>query len=493
MRSHLLALAAVFGFLVAPVPPLCAHPVPKKQYDRVIVVRLTAEAVLVEYHLELDVDTAVNDLTSADLLTADQLAELTNREKVFSAYTRLYGPIYAQIIDASLDKEPLSLKCVKQQYQVKDSFQCDFVFRADWKPKPGQRHTFSFKEVNYEHDAGLIELSLRADSPITLLAKTEPDEALKKRPLIDLRPGDERRRREVTATFELHEGSGTAPTPGETTTGARELPPPRTLLDLLLSSELGIVTLLALATVFGAAHALTPGHGKTLVAAYLVGERGTVWHAVLLGLTTTLSHTGAVWILAVVLTVFFPDADPGRVNTILGFVGGLLVAGLGVWLLLRRLAGGADHFHFGGHGHHHHHGDHQHHDGPANHYHDEHGHVHALPPPGLWGLIIVGIQGGIVPCWDAIFMFGFAVAAGRLWLAVPLLLAFSAGLAGVLVLVGILVVKARGFAGSRWGESRWFRALPVVSAVVITCLGLWLCYNSLHSSDMPPPAATSHG
>src|SRR5262249_19033555 len=162
--------------------------------------------------------------------------------------------------------------------------------------------------------------------------------------------------------------------------------------------------------IFGAAHALTPGHGKTLVAAYLVGERGTAVHALILGLVTTATHTGAVLLLAALLLFFFPHAVPHDVQLVLGLVGGLLVAALGLWLLLRRLSGGPDHVHFGGGHHHHHHG--QHH---SDHYHDEHGHVHPLPavggPVGWWGLVVLGVSGGIIPCWDAILMLGFAISA----------------------------------------------------------------------------------
>ena len=85
-----------------------------------------------------------------------------------------------------------------------------------------------------------------------------------------------------------------------------------------------------------------------------------------------------------------------------------------------------------------------------------------------------------MPCVDAIFMLMAAVSLNLLWLALPLLLAFSAGLAGVLVLIGILVVRAKGFAASRWGESRFFRTLPILSAALVTLLGLGLCYHSVH-------------
>jgi nickel/cobalt exporter len=100
--------------------------------------------------------------------------------------------------------------------------------------------------------------------------------------------------------------------------------------------------------------------------------------------------------------------------------------------------------------------------------------------PSWWGLVALGISGGIVPCWDAIAMLGFAVSAHRVWLALPLLLAFSAGLAGVLIVIGVLVVYAKGFASSHWGESRLFRALPVLSAAMVITLSLWLCYESVH-------------
>ncbi|MGH7170152.1 MAG: hypothetical protein ACRELF_01350, partial [Gemmataceae bacterium] len=153
---------------------------------------------------------------------------------------------------------------------------------------------------------------------------------------------------------------------------------PQKLLHLL-DTRRGLVVLLLLAAGFGAVHALTPGHGKTLVAAYLVGEHGTVWHALLLGLMTTLTHTGAVFVLAIVFLI-----SPSAANVIYyvqGLVGGLLIAALGLWLLLQRLFGRADHFHFGGHSHHHHSHD--------------HAHEHAHPPSDgasvrWWHLVLLG-------------------------------------------------------------------------------------------------------
>jgi ABC-type nickel/cobalt efflux system permease component RcnA len=98
---------------------------------------------------------------------------------------------------------------------------------------------------------------------------------------------------------------------------------------------------------------------------------------------------------------------------------------------------------------------------------------------------LLGVTGGIIPCWDAIALLFITMGTKQFWLALPALLAFSAGLAGVLILIGILVVKVRAFAGSKWGGGRLVRALPIVSAVFVTAIGFWLCYASV-SGAAPP-------
>src|SRR5262249_50888693 len=104
------------------------------------------------------------------------------------------------------------------------------------------------------------------------------------------------------------------------------------LLDVLLDTRQGLGVLLLLAAAVGGIHALPPGPGKTMVAAYLVGERGTVWHALVLGVVTTVTHTGAVLLIAAVLPLF-PNAVSTHIQAALGLIGGLLIAGLGLWLL----------------------------------------------------------------------------------------------------------------------------------------------------------------
>src|SRR5262249_39847772 len=152
-------------------------------------------------------------------------------------------------------------------------------------------------------------------------------------------------------------------------------------------------------------------------------------HVFFLGLVTTLSHTGVVLAIAVAVQLFFGGKAPPWLQAWLGLGGGLLVAGMGAWLLLTRLAGRADHVHLGG-GHHHHHHGHGIGHGHADHYHDEHGHARPLPGERVgWGrLTALGVMGGIIPCHDAVALYLALLGAGLLAFALPILLAFSAGL-----------------------------------------------------------------
>lgn len=465
-----------------------AHPVPKDNHDRIIAVKLTPAAVVVKYHLDVDESRAELELARAELPPKD-FAKLTNGQAIRSAYTRYCAPLVGGNLIARIDGKPLAFRCVKQEFEVSDHLRCKYTFSASWKPIPDGPHKFEFREGNYEEeDRDYLELSLSADAGMILQNTIAPEKAVIERPPLERRPGDSERLRKISTTFHIAENAErnnpiASEVQTESVTADNGENSPNKLLHLLLDTRRGLVVLLLLATGFGAVHALTPGHGKTLVAAYLVGEHGTVWHALILGLMTTLTHTGAVFVLAIVFLI-----SPTAANLIYyvqGLVGGLFIAGLGIWLLLTRLSGRADHFHLGGHSHHHHH----------NHAHE---HVHMpIVPSGTsvrwWHLVLLGMRGGLVPCWDAIILLSLAISAQRLWLGVPLLLAFSMGLAGVLVALGVGVVWARTWAVMRWGEGprvqKIVRALPLVSAAFITVLGLWLCYESLHT-EVPPSIAS---
>jgi ABC-type nickel/cobalt efflux system permease component RcnA len=483
----------LLSFLLCALCFLCsesvfAHPIPKQNHDRTIEVRLTPDAVVVKYQLEIDEYRAVQDLDK------EELARIDSPRAIPRVFLEWVAPILRNNLIAQLDGKELSFKGSGEiDPSVTDHLLCIFTFTAAWKPSPGQSHRFTFRESNYDQeDFDRIQLTLTADLRVAIHELTAPDKAMWDRPPLERKPGDVERLRSLSATFIVGDTAASEESPragsvSDQSTPVADAPSstrqdhPQKLLHLLVDTQRGLIVLLVLAFGFGAIHALTPGHGKTLVAAYLVGEHGTMGHALLLGLITTLTHTGAVFVLAVVFLIS-PSAA-GLIYYVQGLVGGLLITALGLWLFVQRLFGRPDHVHLGGHSHHHHHF-HAHH----------HGQEDTLVPGNgasvrWWHLVLLGMRGGLVPCWDAILLLCLAISAGRLWLGVPLLLAFSAGLAGVLVALGVSVVWARKWAVARWGNNksmgRAIQGLPLVSAVVITALGLWLCYDSLHPETPP--------
>jgi nickel/cobalt exporter len=506
-HGYLCALLAVAAVGLA-LPPAYAHPVPADSYDRTLVVRLGREGdsakvlVTVTYRLEVDELTVIGtDMQPfADEVPFDKFGR-NKLDAFYGEFTRIYAPLLARKLRADVDGERLTFACVKREHAVRDEkgqllghLRCDFEFQASAVVTPDRPHRFQFREGNYLLQKGLIDVSLTTSGGLRLRDRVVPSAELKKRAVNFLGPGDDDRLRQVSVTFRLVTPAATPvtePREPEPAPAAQNSQPQHAsswlakLFHLILRSP-DVVLILLFAALVGAVHALTPGHGKTMIAAYLIGKRGTVWHALGLGLVTTFTHTATMIVAALALWLIYgssiPTSNP-QVETGLELAMGLLVACVGIWLLLRRLSGRADHFHIGGgHGHHHHtHADHDH---------DADGRVIPRDERVRWrGLLGMGVSGGIIPCWDGIALLALTVSAKRIWLALPLALAFSLGLASVLVLLGILVVRARGFATSRWGEGRFVRSLPVLSAVAVTVLGFWLCYAAVHSRPPQGQAA----
>src|SRR5262245_46970115 len=293
--------------LLAMPPVLQAHPIPERTYDRRIVVQVTPQALVVDYVLEINSFTASLDLK--DRLPLEEFREITSLDELYTVFLRTSAPQIGATLLARLDGKTLVFECKQKSYgliadnQAEEDretppdrkhshLRCKFRFEAPWRLKPGEQHELTFREPNYHEEKGALDLSLAAEKSIKLQKVLQPHEELKKRASIDLRPGDEDRLRTAKATFQWSGEDGTTPAQPESEEGTPL--EPSSLVDLLFETRRGFWMLLGLAALLGAAHALTPGHGKTLVAAYLVGERGTVGHAVLLGIVTTLTHTGAV-------------------------------------------------------------------------------------------------------------------------------------------------------------------------------------------------------
>jgi nickel/cobalt transporter (NicO) family protein len=274
-----------------------------------------------------------------------------------------------------------------------------------------------------------------------------------------------------------------------------------------------IIAGLAVAFALGAVHAMSPGHGKTIVAAYLVGSRGSARHAIFLGGMVTFTHTISVFLLGLGTLFLSRYILPEKIVPVLGVISGVSIVWIGGILLYKRIqtARHLAHHHHHAHDHSHHHHDHEqahahqhahehHHHGHAHahdHPHHDHvhdggalahdhgdGHVHSHLPEGdvsLGSLVALGASGGLVPCPSALVLLLSAIALGRIGLGLGLLVAFSLGLAGVLMAIGLIVLYAKQLLpdSEKASHHAAFRLLPVASAAVIVCVGLVMTAVSL--------------
>lgn len=271
------------------------------------------------------------------------------------------------------------------------------------------------------------------------------------------------------------------------------------LTDLVSQEEmppLFYLAALGIALALGAIHALTPGHGKTLVAAYLVGSRGTPRHAAALGAVVTFTHTGSVLALGVVTLFFSRYFLPTQLFPVLEVASGLLVVAMGLSLLWRRYRGWQAVRRLRAR--------------------QAQAAMPSAPSPApasgsrtitinqpvqsreydavlgtdatqgiSWrALITLGISGGLVPCPDAIAILLVAIAINRLALGLSLVVTFSLGLAVVLIAIGIAMVQSRRLMDRFAAFERFVPVMPLLSAVIVLGLGLVLTFNAVNRSGV---------
>jgi nickel/cobalt exporter len=229
-----------------------------------------------------------------------------------------------------------------------------------------------------------------------------------------------------------------------------------------------VAAMVAIALGAGALHALGPGHGKTLIGAYLVGAGGSMRHAVGVGAAVSVMHTASVLALGLLVLSAERVVAPERVYPVLGLASGLIALGLGSALLVSRI----------------HHASHAPGSPTGSPTHD-HPHEHAHPqdpgalsdgsgsPLSRRGLIALAFSGGILPSPTALVVLLASVSLGRTALGLALIAAFSLGLAAALIGVGILTVHARDLAERRSTDLA-ARVLPMASAAAIAGMGLFL-------------------
>jgi nickel/cobalt transporter (NicO) family protein len=265
------------------------------------------------------------------------------------------------------------------------------------------------------------------------------------------------------ASFTVRPGDGTLVAPqqegGELATSSERAPGEGGFAGLFERAAAGEgVLLLFLVAAFGwgALHALSPGHGKAMVAAYLIGTRGKARHAVALGATVTVTHTIGVFALGLVTLALSQYVLPEDLYPWLNLVAGLLVVGIGAGVLRSRIRHAK-------HEHHHHHHDHHDH------------HHHDVTKRGLLGM---GAAAGLIPCPSALVVLLAAVSQHEIALGMLLIVAFSLGLAGTLTALGLAVVYARRLV-PRLKLPRLAAALPAASALVIVGVGCLLTLNAV--------------
>jgi nickel/cobalt exporter len=223
--------------------------------------------------------------------------------------------------------------------------------------------------------------------------------------------------------------------------------------SLVAREDLGVWVVLgslAVALFWGAAHALSPGHGKAIITAYLVGQRGTPKHAALLGLIVTVTHTVGVFALGLVTLLLSRFVVPEQLYPWLNLVSGVLVVGIGASVLGARVRR---------HRHHHH-----------------HHHEHDLSARSV---LAVGVSGGLLPCPSALVVLLAAISLHRIGFGLLLIVAFSAGLALTITGIGLAAVLARTVFRRFSFEGRLISVLPAASAVVIVAAGVAMTIHAL--------------
>jgi nickel/cobalt transporter (NicO) family protein len=334
-----------------------------------------------------------------------------------------------------------------------ETLRFDAVFAA---PAGAAGRRLEFRDLNFERRLGWKEVVVVAADGARLLSsdappastsnalRTYPDDLLSS-PL-DVSS--------ATVEYEPGPGPGTVPS---LAAGPVEPASAGGFESLITRDELGlgvILVSLLVAMFWGAAHALTPGHGKAIVAGYLVGTRGKPRHAVQLGLIVTATHTAAVFALGLVTLLLSRFIVPERLYPWLTVASGLLVVGVGAAVLAGRVR------HARAHAHHHHH------------HHHEHGY-------GRGGLIGVGVAAGLLPCPSALVVLLSAIALHRVGFGLALILAFSVGLAATITTIGLVAVVARRAFGRISLDGPVVRALPAASALLILAVGLGITVNAL--------------
>lgn len=437
MRRLLVALAALAA--LAWSGAAAAHPLGNFSVNRFSGIELSGDRIYIRYVLDL---AEIPAFQEDDAVRAPGFAE------------RIGGGLVLE-----LDGRRIPLSPVAQALRSRpgagglDTLRFEAVFAA---PEEASGRKLAFRDTNFARRIGWREVVVRASDGARIVSATAPATSVSDELRAYPRDLLESPLDVATASVEYEPGPG----PGTVPTLRGAAPPERAaggFEALIAREDLGpgvILLSLLVAAFWGAAHALTPGHGKAIVAGYLVGSRGRPRHAVLLGAIVTVTHTAGVFALGLLTLLLSRFVVPERLYPWLAVASGLLVVVVGTGVLLKRVRSARS----GAHHHHH------------------HEHEHGF---GRGGLVGVGVAAGLLPCPSALVVLLSAIALHRVGLGLALIAAFSVGLAATITAIGLLAVLARRTFGRLSLNGRLVRALPSVSALVILAVGIGIIVNAL--------------
>jgi nickel/cobalt transporter (NicO) family protein len=466
MKKLLVALAATVAAL-AFVAGAGAHPLGNFTINRYSRVDPSGNRLYVLYVLDM-----------AEIPTFQAKPEVDSKGE--AAYGTALAASLAQHVEATVAGRPVALRPVEHVLAFPPGQAGLRTTRLEVllaSPPLARSGTLVYRDRNYSGRIGWKEIVVQTSSGAHVTGSTAPTSSISHE-LLSYPKNLLQSPLDVTeATAQLTPGTGAGSPPTLI---------PRDILDqrvgvravadggfasLITKDHLsaGVILIsLAVALFWGAAHALSPGHGKSIVAAYLVGQHGTPRHAVLLGATVTVTHTLGVFGLGLVTLLLSQFIVPDTLYPWLNLIAGLMVVGIGASVLRSRLRRRRAPTH--------HHHDHPHdhsHDHVHDHAHEhDHGHSHA-PPDGLSmrSLLAVGVSGGLLPCPSALVVLLAAISLHRVAFGLVLIVAFSLGLALTITGIGMTAVLAKRFFGRMRTDGRLIRLLPAVSALVILVAG----------------------
>lgn len=431
-------LALLLGLAALALPGVAAaHPLGNFTVNRYSGIELAGSRVYVHYVLDL---AEIPTFQEGDRVRAAGFAE------------RIAGGL-----DLRIDGRRASLRVLQHETRFRPgagglkTLRFEAVYVAD---RSGAK--LAFLDRNYSNRIGWREVVVSARDGAAVASSTVP--ATSRSDELRTYPKDLLRSPLDIVAATVRYEPGTEPSAPPVLAGPAGAERDRGGFESLIEADLGFGALLLallVAAFWGAAHALTPGHGKAIVAGYIVGSRGRPRHAVYLGLIVTVTHTIGVFALGLVTLLLSRFIVPERLYPWLTVASGLLVVAVGASVLRSRLRHRQAHAH--GHDHHHHdHGD-----------------------PGARGLIGVGVAAGLLPCPSALVVLLSAIALHRIGLGLALILAFSVGLAATITSIGLVAVYAQRALGRLRLDGPLVGALPSVSALLILAVGIGLTVKAL--------------